>query len=108
MNAIFRAVSGGACLYDVKFRGRVNDNNKPRSHQDDRTAPLGFPRPDGAGRSNSKRDERTTTMLYMTLTLMAALISVMFVATAVSSIVNLVRENDATRNALLRSGAFQY
>jgi hypothetical protein len=42
-------------------------------------------------------------MMYMTLTLMAGLISVMFVATAVSSIINAVRENNAARDALSRS-----
>lgn len=45
-------------------------------------------------------------MMYMTLTLMAALISIMFVATAVSSIVNAVRESNATRDALTRRAAF--
>lgn len=47
-------------------------------------------------------------MMYMTLTLMAGLISVMFVATAVSSIINAVRENNATRDAQSRSVAFQF
>lgn len=47
-------------------------------------------------------------MMYMTLTLLAGLISVMFVATAVSSIINAVRENSATRDALSRSAAFQF
>lgn len=47
-------------------------------------------------------------MMYMTLTLMTGLISVMFVATAISSIVNLVRENYAVRDALSRSAALQF
>ena len=47
-------------------------------------------------------------MMYMTLTLMAALISVMFVTTAVSSIVNAVRENNAARHARSRSAAIQF
>jgi hypothetical protein len=47
-------------------------------------------------------------MMYMTLTLMAGLISVMFVATFVSSIVNAVREDYATRNALSRSDVLQF
>lgn len=42
-------------------------------------------------------------MMYATLSLMAAMISVMFVATAVSSIVNLVRENAAVKVSLRRS-----
>ena len=45
-------------------------------------------------------------MMYMTLTLMAGLIAVMFVATAVSSIVNSIRENEATREAQTRRAAF--
>jgi len=45
-------------------------------------------------------------MMYMTLTLMAGLIAVMFVATAVSSIVNSIRENQATREAHVRRAAF--
>jgi hypothetical protein len=49
-----------------------------------------------------------TTMMYMTLTLMAGLISFMFVATAVSSIVNAVRESYAARDALSRSAALQF
>jgi hypothetical protein len=38
-------------------------------------------------------------MMYMTLTLMAGLIGVMFLATAVSSVVNVIREEVATRDA---------
>ena len=45
-------------------------------------------------------------MMYMTLTLMAGLIAVMFVATAISSIVNSIRENDAARDAQARHVAF--
>lgn len=44
-------------------------------------------------------------MMYATLTLMAGLISVMFVATAVSSVVNAVRENVAVKNTLRRNVA---
>jgi hypothetical protein len=44
----------------------------------------------------------------MTLTLMAGLISFMFVATAVSSIVNAVRESNAARSARSRSAALQF
>lgn len=62
----------------------------------------------GSIESAPGRDERTTTMMYMTLTLMAGMISVMFVATAVSSIINAVRENNATRDALSRSAVFQF
>jgi len=47
-------------------------------------------------------------MMYMTLTLMAGLISVMFVATAVSSIVNAVREGYAARDALSHSESLQF
>jgi len=60
------------------------------------------------GSAPGRETKRTTTMMYMTLTLMAGLISVMFVATAVSSIINAVRENSATRDALSRSAAFQF
>lgn len=42
-------------------------------------------------------------MIYATLSLMAAMISVMFVATAVSSIVNTIRENEAVKASLRRS-----
>ncbi|MDB5525464.1 MAG: hypothetical protein JWM58_3227 [Rhizobium sp.] len=45
-------------------------------------------------------------MMYMTLTLMAGLIAVMFVATAVSSIINSIRENEASRDAQTRRVAF--
>jgi hypothetical protein len=55
--------------------------------------------------TDSATDERTMTMMYATLTLMAALIAVMFVATAVSSVINVVRENEAARNSVRRSAA---
>jgi ABC-type polysaccharide/polyol phosphate export permease len=45
-------------------------------------------------------------MMYITLTLLAGVISFMFVATAVSSVVNAVRENAAAREALSRNAAF--
>ena len=45
-------------------------------------------------------------MMYMTLTLLAGVISVMFVLTAVSSIVNAVRESEAAKEALGRTAAF--
>lgn len=41
-------------------------------------------------------------MMYATLTLMAGLIAVMFVATAISSFINVIRENEAVRNSLRR------
>jgi hypothetical protein len=44
--------------------------------------------------------------MYMTLTLMAGLIAVMFVATAVSSVINSIRENEAARAAQTRKVAF--
>ena len=44
-------------------------------------------------------------MMYATLTLMAGLIAVMFVATAVSSVVNAVRENEAVKDTLRRNVA---
>jgi hypothetical protein len=63
----------------------------------------------GSIRTQPEENGRTTTMLmYMTLTLMAGLISVMFVATAVSSIVNAVREDHAARDALSRASALQF
>jgi hypothetical protein len=49
---------------------------------------------------------RKIKMMYMTLTLMAGLIAVMFVATAVSSIINSIRENEAAREAQARRIAF--
>jgi ABC-type polysaccharide/polyol phosphate export permease len=45
-------------------------------------------------------------MVYMTLTLMAGIIVVMFVATAISSIINSMRENEASRDAVSRRVAF--
>ncbi|MBL0372887.1 hypothetical protein JJB09_12705 [Rhizobium sp. KVB221] len=45
-------------------------------------------------------------MMYVTLTCMAGLIAVMFVATAVSSIVNSIRENETARHAALRRVTF--
>ena len=44
-------------------------------------------------------------MMYATLTLMAGLIAIMFVATAVSSVVNAVREKEAVKVSLRRSAA---
>ena len=44
-------------------------------------------------------------MMYATLTFMAALIAVMFVATAVSSVVNAIRENEAVKVSLRRNAA---
>lgn len=38
-------------------------------------------------------------MLFMTMTLMAATIAVMFVATAITSIVNSMRESETARQA---------
>jgi hypothetical protein len=46
------------------------------------------------------------TMMYLTLTLLAGVIAVMFLATAVSSVVNAVRESTAAKNALTRSAVF--
>lgn len=42
-------------------------------------------------------------MMYATLTLMAGMIAVMFVATAVSSVVNAIRENEAVKDSMRRS-----
>ena len=42
-------------------------------------------------------------MMYLTLTLLAGIISVMFLATAVSSVVNAVRESEAAKEALSRT-----
>jgi hypothetical protein len=42
-------------------------------------------------------------MMYATLTLMAATITVMFVATAVSSVINAFRESEAVRVSARRS-----
>ena len=44
-------------------------------------------------------------MMYATLTLMAGMIGIMFVASAVSSIVNAVRENEAVKVSLRRNVA---
>jgi len=44
-------------------------------------------------------------MMYATLTLMAGMIAVMFVATAVSSVINAVRENEAVKDTLRRTAA---
>jgi ABC-type polysaccharide/polyol phosphate export permease len=45
------------------------------------------------------------TMMYATLTLMAGMIAIMFVATAVSSVVNAIRENEAVKVSLRRNAA---
>lgn len=45
-------------------------------------------------------------MMYAILTLMAALIAIMFVATAISSVVNAVRESEAVKNTARRPLAF--
>lgn len=44
-------------------------------------------------------------MMYATLTLMAAMIAIMFVASAVSSVVNAIRENEAVKVSLRRGAA---
>jgi hypothetical protein len=50
--------------------------------------------------------KRMAKMMFMSLTLMAGTIAVMFVATAVSSIVNSVRENETARQAATRHAVF--
>jgi hypothetical protein len=45
------------------------------------------------------------TMMYATLTLMAGMIAVMFVATAVSSVINAIRENEAVKDTIRRTAA---
>ena len=44
-------------------------------------------------------------MMYATLTLMAGMIAVMFVASAVSSVINAIRENEAVKDSMRRSAA---
>ena len=44
-------------------------------------------------------------MMYATLTLMAGMIAVMFVATAVSSVINAIRENEAVKHTTRRTAA---
>lgn len=44
-------------------------------------------------------------MMYATLTLMAGMIAIMFVATAVSSVINAIRENEAVKASVRRSVA---
>lgn len=44
-------------------------------------------------------------MMYATLTLMAGMITIMFVATAVSSVVNAIRENEAVKDSMRRTAA---
>jgi hypothetical protein len=106
MNGAFRAVSAALCLYNVKF-GEQRNNNKKRLFPGKQRpgAECGTKVP---SKRTRQRNERTTTMMYMTLTLMAGLISVMFVTTAVSSIVNAVRESNAVRDARSRSAALQF
>jgi len=43
--------------------------------------------------------------MYATLTLMAGVITIMFVTTAVSSVVNAIREKEAVKISLRRSAA---
>jgi hypothetical protein len=45
------------------------------------------------------------TMMYATLTFMAAIIAVMFVASAVSSVINVIRENEAVKDSMRRNAA---
>jgi hypothetical protein len=45
------------------------------------------------------------TMMYATLTFMAAIIAVMFVASAVSSVINAIRENEAVKDSMRRNAA---
>lgn len=59
-----------------------------------------------SGQADKRSDGRMNEMMYMTLTVMAGLITVMFVGTAVSSIITSIRENDAARRAALRRAAF--
>lgn len=42
-------------------------------------------------------------MMYATLTLMAGMIAIMFLATAVSSVINAIRENEAVKDSVRRS-----
>ena len=42
-------------------------------------------------------------MMYATLTLMAGMIAIMFLATAVSSVINAIRENEAVKASVRRS-----
>lgn len=44
-------------------------------------------------------------MMYATLTLLAGAIAIMFVATAVSSVINAIRENEAVKDSMRRSAA---
>ena len=44
-------------------------------------------------------------MMYATLTLMAGMIAIMFVATAVSSVINAIRESEAVKDSMRRSAA---
>ena len=44
-------------------------------------------------------------MMYATLTLMAGMIAIMFIATAVSSVVNAIRENEAVKDTMRRTAA---
>jgi hypothetical protein len=59
-------------------------------------------RGDQSGPTKVPINERTMTMMYATLALMAGLIAVMFIATAVSSVVNAVRENEAVKASTRR------
>lgn len=44
-------------------------------------------------------------MMYATLAFMAATIAVMFVASAVSSVINAIRENEAVKDSMRRNAA---
>jgi hypothetical protein len=102
MNKPFRAVSVGQWSDDVKLSRTVEE-------QPDVTVDT------AAGLTKRKYSladlsmltwKREIEMMYMTLTLMAGIIAVMFVATAVSSIINSIRENEAARQAQTRRTAF--
>jgi hypothetical protein len=101
MNVPFRAISVGSCLSNVKFAERLVYSSAKAGSPGDSNNVLAC----DDGRMHGATDERTMTMMYATLTLMAGMIAIMFVATAVSSVINAIRENEAVKDSVRRSVA---
>ncbi|MBX9457232.1 MAG: hypothetical protein KL863_15050 [Rhizobium sp.] len=100
MNVPFRAISADPCSIGVKFAERLVLQCQSRLPISSNSVPAVD---DGFRRARAK--ERMMTMMYATLTLMAALIAVMFIATAVSSIVNAIREGEAVKRSRRHAAA---
>jgi hypothetical protein len=102
MNVPFSTVSVGKWLCSIKLAKQPQEQVACFPGNSNRISDVRNIRQ----RTNWRQAEKEKQMMYMTLTLLAGLIGVMFVATAVSSIVNSVRESSAERLAQTRRVAF--